>query len=87
MEVSEVSNVRYGRQAHVRAIADAISEGAKEYDFLSGVFDYKERLAKGQREIITLRISKPTLKEPVYRTMCRLKGRSKALRDRFLRSR
>ncbi len=87
MEVSEISNVRYGRQAHVRAIADAISEGAKEYDFLSGVFDYKERLAKGQREIITLRISKPTLKEPVYRTMCRLKVRSKALRDRFLRSR
>jgi len=87
MEVSEVPYLTYGILSHVYAIAHAISEGRKEYDFLAGTSVYKRHLAKRQREIATLRISKLSSKESLYKTMCRLKQQVKTVTDHFLRKR
>jgi hypothetical protein len=51
----------------VFAINHAISEGAAEYDFLTGVSDYKANLAKERHKIATVRIAKPSGKETIYR--------------------
>ena len=84
-EVSDNWDISYGILAHAYAIIHGISEASKEYDFLAGSSDYKNRLAKGQREMVTLRISKPSAKEFLYKTICRLKEMVKVVKDLILR--
>jgi len=83
IEVSDNWDLSYGMLAHAYAIAHAISETSREYDFLAGDSEYKKRLAKEEREILTVRISKSSPKESLYRTMCKQKEKLKTVRDRL----
>jgi CelD/BcsL family acetyltransferase involved in cellulose biosynthesis len=76
VKTSDDSNISVGTVADVYAIGNAISDGLKEYDFLIGATHYKNRLARNQREMVTMRIGKPSKKELVYRAVCKLKFRS-----------
>jgi CelD/BcsL family acetyltransferase involved in cellulose biosynthesis len=79
MEISETPYSGYGSLALVYAISHAISEGMREYDLLTGTPDYKRRLAKERREVVTLRISRSSPRESLYRAMCRIKRQAKPL--------
>jgi len=71
--ISDSWDISYGMIAHTFAIKEAITQGNIEYDFLAGVSGYKERLAKNRREIISFRISKPSLYETIRKTLLLLK--------------
>jgi len=85
IEVSESWDLSYGMLVHANAIAHAISEASREYDFLAGTSEYKKRLAKGRREIISLRISKPSSKESVYKAMSKMRETIISARNHFLK--
>lgn len=61
------NRIRPGMIAHYLAIEEAIETGAKQYDFLLGESRYKVSLSNAERELVTVRISKPSLKETVRR--------------------
>ena len=84
IEISDDRDLRYGMLAHIFAISYSISEAAKEYDFLAGVSDYKTRLAKEQHEIVTIRISKLSTKESLYKIMCYLRKQMIIVRNSFV---
>lgn len=58
-----------GMFAHYLAIKDAIETGAKEYDFMLGEQPYKLRLSNAFRDLVTVRISRRSLKERARRNL------------------
>jgi CelD/BcsL family acetyltransferase involved in cellulose biosynthesis len=64
--------IRPGMIAHYYAIREAIRSGATEYDFLMGDARYKRSLSNAERELVTLRLCRPCLKERVRRVSVRL---------------
>jgi CelD/BcsL family acetyltransferase involved in cellulose biosynthesis len=69
------------------AIADAISEGSRYFEFLRGDEAFKAKFTTTARRTATLLVSSSAMKSRSYLLGLRLKDRGKALRDRILRMR
>ncbi len=72
--------IRTGMIAHYYAIREAIRSGATEYDFLIGDARYKRSLGNAERDLVTLRLSRRSLKERTRRLATRLARRLRRLK-------
>ncbi len=57
------NNIRLGIVLHAYCLRQAIGEGCREYDFLGGVAQYKQKLSLATRPLVEFRVVKPLLKE------------------------
>jgi CelD/BcsL family acetyltransferase involved in cellulose biosynthesis len=72
--------VRPGIVLHAYAIQAAIEAGRLEYDFLAGDARYKRQLATGERPLLEIRVTRPSLPEAARRVVSAAVGRARAAR-------
>ena len=74
------AHLRPGIVMHACLIRHAIEQGQREYDFLAGMARYKLDLALEVRDVISLRIARPSLAEATRRAAEYVIGRARSLR-------
>jgi CelD/BcsL family acetyltransferase involved in cellulose biosynthesis len=72
-------HIRPGIVMHAYLIRHAIAEGMREYDFLAGTPRYKLELAPEMREVITVRVARPSLAETTRRAAAFVLRRARRL--------
>jgi len=69
------NGISVGNVLHSMVMQDAIARDLREYDFLSGNYDYKRRWATDARKLGEIKIYSSSLKVDVLRRLSTLKGR------------